>query len=144
MGAPETPYQPYANVHKSTTGPGDARPTALQVVKDCGVVGKLGDKTILITGCSSGIGVETARALYETGAKLFLTARDMLKLNKVIDDIMAKAENKTGPRPVPIEMHLDSLESVKKGAEDFMAKSGGKLNILISTNPKDCSRVCVV
>ena len=84
MPAPETPYQPYTDVHKELKGPGDARPTALQIVKDCDAVGKLKDKTILITGCSSGIGVETARALYETGAKLFLTARDLQKLEKVM------------------------------------------------------------
>lgn len=68
----------------------------------------------------------------------------MPKLEKVIDDIVAKAENKTAPRPIPIEMHLDSLESVKKGVEDFKAKSGGQLNILISTNLKQCSRSCVL
>ena len=84
MPAPETPYQPYAEFHKELKGPGDARPTALQILKDCNALGRLTDKTILITGCSSGIGVETARALYETGAKLFLTARDMPKLAKVM------------------------------------------------------------
>jgi hypothetical protein len=31
-------------------------------------------------GCSSGIGVETARALHATGAHLFLTVRDMKKV----------------------------------------------------------------
>ena len=55
------------------------------------MVGKLAGQTILITGCSSGIGVETARALYETGAKLFLTARDVPKREKVIEEIVSKA-----------------------------------------------------
>ncbi|KAF7672913.1 hypothetical protein GT037_008864 [Alternaria burnsii] len=36
---------------------------------------KLIRKNILITGCLSGIDLETARALFETGATLFLTAR---------------------------------------------------------------------
>jgi hypothetical protein len=88
---------------------------------------------VVITGTSSGIGVETARALYEAGATLFLTARDLPKLDKVIDDIVINARhNKDGPRPEPVAMHLDSLDSVRKGAEEFMQKSGGKLNILIS------------
>ncbi|KAK5121218.1 hypothetical protein LTR85_005384 [Meristemomyces frigidus] len=131
MAPPETPYQPYADVHKNVEGPGDARPTALQVVKDCDVIGKLGDKTILVTGCSSGLGIETAKALYETGARLFLTARNIPKLEEVIDDIVTKSENKSYPRPEAIEMHLDDLASVRKGAEEFKTKSGGKLNILI-------------
>lgn len=53
----------------------------MQVVKDCDAFGKLKGKTILITGCSAGMGVETARALYETGAQIFMTARDMPKLD---------------------------------------------------------------
>ena len=131
MPAPTNPFQPYASVHVETNGPGDARPTALQVVKDCNQIGKLKGKSALITGCSSGIGVETARALYEGGATLFLTARDMPKLEKVIDDIVSKAEAKGVPRPVGIEMHLDSLAGVRKGVEEFKAKSNGQLNILI-------------
>lgn len=46
----------YAAVHKTPGGPGDARPTALDIVKDEELEGKLSDKVVLITGCSSGIG----------------------------------------------------------------------------------------
>ncbi|KAK0311963.1 hypothetical protein LTR01_002877 [Friedmanniomyces endolithicus] len=133
MPAPTTPFQPYAAVHKQTNGPGDARPSSLQIVEDCNLIGKLSSKTILITGCSAGIGVDTTRALYETGTKLLLTARDVPKLTKIIDDIVANAvHNKSGPKPEAIEIHLDSLESVRKGAETIKAKSGGKLNIMIA------------
>src|SRR5450432_2710592 len=60
----------YAAAHEpaNLNSPGDARPTALQIVQDEGLEGKLADKTFLITGCSSGIGVETARATSATGA----------------------------------------------------------------------------
>lgn len=148
--APSTPYQPYASVHEKTNGPDDGRPTALQVIKDADATGALKGKTILITGCSSGIGVETARALYdclssifkayadhlsfryETGAKLFLTARDIPKLEKVIDGIVSSSTSKDTPRPESVEIHLDSLDSVRKGAEDFKQRSNGQLNILIN------------
>lgn len=130
MGAPTNPYTPYAEQHKNVSGPDDGRPSAHQVAKDSNA--NLKGKTILITGCSSGIGVETARTLYETGATLFLQARDMAKLEKVIDDIVSNAQiNKDGPRPQGVEIHLDSLDSVRKGAEDFKKRSGNKLNILI-------------
>lgn len=46
----------YAAAHASPGGPGDARPSALDIVKDEGLEGKLSDKVVLITGCSSGIG----------------------------------------------------------------------------------------
>ena len=72
----DDPNNPYAAAHRSPKGPGDARPTALQIIQDEHLEGKLTDKVILITGCSSGLGIETARALAKTGATLFVTARD--------------------------------------------------------------------
>ncbi|CAK1357250.1 unnamed protein product [Cercospora beticola] len=129
--APTNPYKPYAEVHENPQGAGDGRPTALQIIKDNNAEGKYKGKTILITGASSGIGVETARALYETGAQLHLTARDMPKLEKVIDDIVQNATIKDAPRPKPLEIHLDSLDSVRKGAEEFK-KQSKQLNILIN------------
>ncbi|KAF5708963.1 alcohol dehydrogenase, partial [Fusarium mundagurra] len=69
----------YAAAHVKTEGPGDARPTALQIVKDEGVEGKLQGQVFVITGTSSGIGIETVRAIAATGATLYLTARDLDK-----------------------------------------------------------------
>lgn len=65
----------YAKAHEKTQGPGDARPTALQIVEDEGLIGKLTDMVFLVTGVSSGIGVETMRALYATGGHVFGTVR---------------------------------------------------------------------
>lgn len=66
----------YAEAHKTRTGPGDARPTALQVVEDEGLLGKLAGKVFLVTGTSSGIGIETLQALYATGAHVIGTVRE--------------------------------------------------------------------
>lgn len=68
----------YAAVHESPKGPGDARPTALQIIKDENLKGELSGKVAFVTGCSSGIGLETARALFATGATLFLTVSNIL------------------------------------------------------------------
>jgi hypothetical protein len=86
MGLSTTQYKPYAKQHEDPKGPGDARPTALQVIEDDGLVGKLSDKVIIITGCTAGLGIETARALHATGAKLFLTVRNKEKGEAVIQD----------------------------------------------------------
>jgi NAD(P)-dependent dehydrogenase (short-subunit alcohol dehydrogenase family) len=90
------------------------------------LVGKLADKTILITGCSSGIGIETARALKATGARLFLTARDLSKGYKALGDIVE-------PGKVDLLLlDLNSLASVRAFAAEFLQASGNKLNILVN------------
>jgi len=65
----------YAHTFTKPEGPGDARPTALQIVQDEGHTGKLIEKVFLVTGVSSGIGIETMRALYATGGHVFGTVR---------------------------------------------------------------------
>ena len=69
----------YAEAHKNSTGAGDARPTALQIVEDEGLTGKLTEKVFFVTGVSSGIGIETMRAFYATGGHVFGTVRNMEK-----------------------------------------------------------------
>jgi NAD(P)-dependent dehydrogenase (short-subunit alcohol dehydrogenase family) len=114
----------YADSHKATNGPGDSRPTALQIVEDESLTGKLTGKVFLITGCSSGIGVETAKALATTGATLYLTARNLLAAEKALASIL-----KPGQVEI-IEMDLSSLAGVRSGAQRFLDKSS-KLNVLI-------------
>lgn len=41
-------------------------------------------KTILVTGVSAGLGVETTRALVSRGAKVIGTARDLAKARKAL------------------------------------------------------------
>ncbi|KAI0974424.1 hypothetical protein F4678DRAFT_458391 [Xylaria arbuscula] len=117
----------YREAHKNPRGPGDARPTALQIIKDeQRDDGSLGDKVILITGCSSGLGIETARALKATGATLFLTARNLEKAKGALGDILDG-----GKRVHLLRLDLESLASVRACAEEFSGKSQ-TLNILIA------------
>ncbi|KAK2002132.1 short chain dehydrogenase [Colletotrichum falcatum] len=120
----------YAAAHANPQGPGDARPTALQVVEDEGLVGKLAGTVVLITGANTGIGLETARAVHATGATLFLTARDSTKAQQAVDGV----KNGPGPKsdaPVhAIELRLDSLASVRSAAKEFLSRSD-RLNVLI-------------
>ncbi|MCJ1464838.1 hypothetical protein MMC07_003453 [Pseudocyphellaria aurata] len=115
----------YAESHKSPQGPGDSRPTALDIVRDEGLEGKLADKVFLITGCSSGIGIETARALSTTGAKLFLGVRDTAKGESALSGILEPG------RIELLKLDLNSLDSVRVAAKTFLQKSA-KLNVLIN------------
>jgi NAD(P)-dependent dehydrogenase (short-subunit alcohol dehydrogenase family) len=117
----------YATVHlnENLKGPGDGRPSALQIIKDNDLEGKLSDKVMIITGCSSGIGIETARALSATGATLYLTVRDLDKAKAALEGILEPG------RVEILHLDLNSLASVRKAAEEFLSKSK-TLNVLIN------------
>jgi NAD(P)-dependent dehydrogenase (short-subunit alcohol dehydrogenase family) len=120
----------YAATFVKPQGPGDARPTALQIVQDEDLVGKLGDKVMLVTGCSSGIGIETVRALHATGATVFGTARSVPKGQKVIDEILSSDPTNKAPIHL-IEMDLESFGSIRTGAKAVLEKTD-KLNVLVA------------
>ncbi|KAK7224861.1 hypothetical protein V2G26_012864 [Clonostachys chloroleuca] len=107
----------YAQVHQSPKGAGDARPTALQIIKDEQLENKFVGKNILITGCSSGIGLETARALFATGATLYLTARDVPKAESELSSLKASG------RVHFLELDLNSLDSVRACASKFLSQT---------------------
>ncbi|KAH7215672.1 hypothetical protein DER44DRAFT_764743 [Fusarium oxysporum] len=120
----------YTEVHAKPQGPGDARPTALQIVKDEDLLGKLKGTVVLITGGNQGIGLETARALHATGATVYITARSPEKIEQGINDIISWPEAKSEAPVYGVELRLDSSKSVRAAAEDFLAKVD-MLNILI-------------
>lgn len=117
----------YAEAHKDANlkGPGDARPTALQIIEDEGLVGKMKDKVFIVTGASAGIGTETARALAATGGKVFLTVRDLKKGEEACKSFLEPG------RVELLEMDNQSLESVRAAAKAFLSKSD-KLNVLVN------------
>ncbi|CAG7559803.1 unnamed protein product [Fusarium equiseti] len=107
----------YAHLYANPKGPGDDRPTALQIVQDEDMEQKLVGKTAVITGVSSGIGIETARALAATGIKLFLTARNLEKAEKALADFWDPDQMEL------VQMELNSMDSVRAGAEVILSKT---------------------
>jgi NAD(P)-dependent dehydrogenase (short-subunit alcohol dehydrogenase family) len=118
----------YAAAHATLNGPGDARPTALQIIEDEGLTGKLTDKVFLVTGVSSGIGIETLRALYATGAHVIGTVRNMEKGKAVVEEI--ERETPSNGKITLILMDMASLESVRKGAAEILQLTD-KLNAAV-------------
>ncbi|KAK0872500.1 hypothetical protein LTR87_012373 [Friedmanniomyces endolithicus] len=132
--APSSIPNPYAEVHASPSGPGDARPTAYQMIKDNDLLGKMTDKTFLVTGGTDGLGLETVRTLAKTGARVFFTARSGEKAKKIVDSLAVEGKTDGELKDARIEwVQIDnmSLKSVKAGAEDFLRKSD-KLNVLVA------------
>ncbi len=124
---------PYAESFANPKGPGDARPTALQIIHDNDLVNKWVGKVVLITGGTAGLGTVTAHALHTTGADVFFTARDLKKAQGVIDEIRKTSEG--NGKLEAIEMDLNSLDSVKRAAQDFPSRSD-KLNVLVNNAGK--------
>jgi NAD(P)-dependent dehydrogenase (short-subunit alcohol dehydrogenase family) len=88
----------------------------------------LGGKIALVTGGSSGLGQETARALAEKGAEVILTARDVPKGEAVADEI----RRSTGNRRVAVEaLELASLANIRAFAARFLERHP-TLHILVN------------
>ncbi|KEF59700.1 alcohol dehydrogenase [Exophiala aquamarina CBS 119918] len=118
----------YAVSHANPEGAGDARPTAAQIVRDEDLEGKHRNKVIVITGATSGIGVETAWALSATGATLFLTARDMARAKANLAGLL-----ESNPTRISlVEMDNTSFDSVRAAAATILEKSSGQINILVN------------
>ncbi len=85
-------------------------------------------KTIIVTGANTGVGFETALALYEKGAHVVLAGRDLKK----IEEAIGRIENLKGNGSVePGILDLASLKSVKQFAESFI-KNYKQLDLLIN------------
>jgi hypothetical protein len=106
-------------------GPGDSRVMGSQIIQDEGLVDQQSDKVVLITGVSSGIGVETVRALASTRATIFGCARNLDKAKEALGELLDTGHVKL------LFIDQTDLSSVRACAEEFLEKSS-KLNILIN------------
>jgi hypothetical protein len=128
MPAPETPYRPYISRFEDPQGPGDQRPTADEIIKDLKAEGSLEGKVMLITGGTGGLGLETARSLRATGAKIFITARSEEKGGAAVEALSSGGK---GAAVEFIVMDLASLKSVRFAAAEFKKRSD-RLDLLIT------------
>ncbi|TVQ69049.1 MAG: SDR family oxidoreductase [Oceanospirillales bacterium] len=78
-------------------------------------------QTILITGCSSGIGKHCASRLKELGYQVFASARDL----KDVEALKAEGFN-------ALQLDLDSSESIEKAVNDLLTLTDGRLDALFN------------
>lgn len=100
------------------------RSTAMEVIAGIDLRGK----TAIVTGASSGLGVETARALAAAGAEVILPVRNLEKGTAVATDIRATTAN---PAVSVVALDLADFASVRRCADEFLA-TGRPLHILIN------------
>src|SRR5690606_33843760 len=86
-------------------------------------------RTAIVTGANTGIGYETAKALYEKGANVIIAARDKNKIEAAIEKI--KLSTKGGGTLEVGILNLANLTQIKSFAEVFK-NNHSELDILIN------------
>lgn len=83
----------------------------------------LGGLQVLVTGATSGLGRETARALAGAGARVIVTGRDEAKLAAAVDELGAGVE--------PLTLDLADLASVRRAADEVAGRLD-RLDVLVN------------
>lgn len=93
---------------------------------------KLHGITVIVTGCNTGIGKETAKDLYTRGARVIMACRDTTKAEIAKKEIEKEIENKKENGELIIEeLDLCSFKSVNEFARILLSREDN-INILIN------------
>lgn len=84
----------------------------------------LSGQTWLITGATSGVGLETARSASRHGARVILGVRDMVRGHEVADALPGEAR--------VVELDLASLASVRRAAAELLSDPDGRIDVLVN------------
>jgi NAD(P)-dependent dehydrogenase (short-subunit alcohol dehydrogenase family) len=85
-------------------------------------------KTVVVTGATSGIGVETAVALAGAGARVVITGRDRARGEAAVEDI----KRRSGSQMVELVVFdLGDLSSVRAGAAEILARCP-RIDVLVN------------
>jgi NAD(P)-dependent dehydrogenase (short-subunit alcohol dehydrogenase family) len=83
-------------------------------------------KTVIVTGASSGIGRETARAFARAGANVIVAARNAAKLNELVE-----AERAPGERLLAVPCDVTRDDDVRRMVDAALARFG-RVDILVN------------
>ncbi|XP_015597184.1 retinol dehydrogenase 14 isoform X1 [Cephus cinctus] len=93
----------------------------------CKSKNKMDGKTVIITGCTSGIGKETAKDLAKRGAKVIMGCRNVDSANKLKDELIKETGNSN---LLVRKLDLSSLQSVREFAQQINREES-RLDVLI-------------
>jgi NAD(P)-dependent dehydrogenase (short-subunit alcohol dehydrogenase family) len=99
-------------------GPYDKKTTSTQVLAGLDLNGR----TMLITGATSGLGLESMRALHAAGASVIGTGRTLAKAREACASV--------GARCTPLELELESVDSIR-ACSDALRALGTPLDAVI-------------
>ncbi len=85
-------------------------------------------KVCLVTGATSGVGLETARGLARLGAQVFIHGRDPNKLFATLEDIRCTTGS---PNLMPLIADVASQKEVRRLAEEVKSKTS-RLDVLVN------------
>lgn len=89
---------------------------------------RIDDKVVIITGCNTGIGKETALEMAKRGARVYMACRDGYKCEQARQEIIKVSGNKN---VFKCTLDLASLQSVREFAAQFHEQEE-RLDILIN------------
>lgn len=88
---------------------------------------RMDGKTVIVTGCTSGIGKETAKELAKRGARVIMACRNVDNATKIKDSIIESTKNN---KVVVKKLDLSSFESIRSFSDDIN-KTEQRLDVLI-------------
>ena len=87
----------------------------------------LTDKFIIVTGSSDGIGLEAAKDLLNSNAKVVFACRNKIKTENIINSLPEKSKKNA----IFIQLDLESLQSIENFVKEIKSKYQ-KIDILIN------------
>ena len=81
-------------------------------------------KSVLITGCSTGIGLCVARGLHQRGYRVFATARRQKDVKQLANEGLES-----------LQLDLDDSDSIARAVDEVLQRTGGGLYALLTTAP---------
>lgn len=93
----------------------------------CTSKARMDGKTVIVTGCTSGIGKETARDMAKRGARLIMACRNVENANKLKDEFIKESGNSN---IVVRKLNLASFSSIREFAQKINREET-RLDVLI-------------
>ncbi|KAL9101942.1 MAG: hypothetical protein Q9163_002856 [Psora crenata] len=91
--------------------------------------GDQGGRVFLVTGSTSGVGLELAKMLYGLNGTVYVAGRSSEKIRAAINTIKSEVRTKTG-RVEALQVDLANLASIGQSARDFLSKED-RLDVVV-------------